>query len=180
MSTELTYLFDEDTNDLVSMDSIKRHELLSGIEDMGMIEAAASEIGLTLDMIADAIAADPRLEADIQIAQGKYKAAVLRRMAELAFQGSRKAVVGGKNRDVIIGQDEIPNDKALEIISRMQFADELAIVTRQRITAELKASGKDEVKADFSKLDRDDRKQLESLFKKAQKLVQKEDEKDGQ
>ena len=175
MTDDIAYLFQEDTGDLMAMDAVKRAELLNGIETLGMVQAAAAEIGLTLSMVGDALSQDPRLEADIEIAMGKYKASVLRRMTHLAFEGSEKAIVGGKNKDEILGTDIVPNDKALDILSRMQFADELAIVTRQRIQAELKASGKDEVKADFSKLSREDRKQLEVLFSKAQKLVEHED-----
>lgn len=174
MTADLTYLYSEDSTDIVGMDAIKRAELLNGVEELGMIEAAASEIGLSMDMVADAIAQDPRLQADLAIAQGRYRASVLRRMRQLAFEGSEKAIVGGRNKDQILGTDVIPNDKALDIISRMQFADELAIVTRQRIKAELSPGAKDEVKADFSQLTREERKQMEGLFLKAQKVIEHE------
>lgn len=177
MSNDVTYLFDTETGDLSSIDSIKRHDLLAKVEETGMLGPSAAEVGLTLDMIADAIANDPRLETDIALAQGRYQASVLRRMRELAFEGSEKAIVGGKNKDEILGSDKIPNDTALKLIAQLQFGDELAIVTRQRLTAEVKTASKDQVSADFSLLPRKERRELEAIFKKAHDLTQKRDDK---
>lgn len=167
----LTYLHDTDSDDIAELSTVRRTELIGGIEELGMIEAAAAEIGLTMDMVADAIAQDPRLQADISIAIGKYRASVLRRLGHLAFRGSEKAIVGGRNKDQILGCDNIPNDKAMELISKMQFADELAIVTRQRIKAELTPGTSDEVKVDLSRLDRKRRKELDAIFREAQQLT---------
>ena len=131
MSEEVAYLFEEEPGDITVMDAVKRIDLLNGIEELGMVEAAAAEVGLTMPMLSDAVARDPRLKTDIALAQSRYKAQTLRRLRHLAFQGSEKAIPGGKNKDEIIGIDIIPNDKALELVARMQFADELAMVTRQ-------------------------------------------------
>ena len=176
MSDSILNIFDDDAEDLVTLDEAKRHELLAGIEELGMVEPAASEIGLTLDMVLDAVSMDPRLDVDIKLAIGRYKAGILRRTKELAFYGSKKMVLGGKNRDVDMGYDEIPNDKALELLSKMQFPDELAVVTKQRIRSEVKPiTGTQEVEFDWGKLEPADRKTLEGLFFKAKKLVEKKD-----
>lgn len=175
MSGDLTYLFDEEAGDITTMDAVKRVELLNGVEELGMIQPAAAEVGLTMEMVADAIAQDPRLQTDISLAQGRYKAGVLRRLRHLAEEGSLKAIVGGKNKDEILGNDVIPNDKAMDILSRMQFADELAIVTRQRIKAELASGTTDELKVDLSRLDREDRKAMDTLFRKARDAIKQEE-----
>lgn len=176
MSTDIYQLFDEDTNDLVTLDDIKRAELLDGVEQLGMVEAAAAEIGLTLDDVINAVDMDPRLETDINIAKGKYKASILRRMSHLAFEGSPKHVFAGKNRDIPY-QDIIPNDKAMELVAKMQFSDELALVTRQRITADVKESGRPQVGLDVSLLPRKDREKFDDLMKKAHDLSRKKEDK---
>lgn len=176
MPSDLAYLFEDDkTSDLVGFDSLKRTELLSRVEELGMIEAAAAEIGLTIEAVRDAMAADSRLDADLRLAVGRYKASVLRRITDLAFNGSKRAIVGGKNRDIILGADDVPSDKAMELISKMQFSNELATVSRQRITADVTTTEtKRGKKTDFSALSREDRKEVEVLFKRAQKILEKE------
>ena len=171
MSQELTYLFDENTSGDVEFSEVKRAELLEAIEEIGAVAPAAAEVGLTIDMLVSVVNRDPRLEADIALAGEKYRARLLRRMQDLAFNGTPKMVVGGKNRDIPIGEDIIPNDKALELLAKMKFADDLAIVTRQRISQEVNLRGsKDEVQADFDQLTREERKQMAELMRKAKKI----------
>ena len=184
---DIAYLFEEETADVVVFSDQQRHDLLGGIEQIGMPSAAAAELGITQDMLNDAMKLDSRLAGDIELAVGRYRANILRRTAELAFEGSTKAIVGGKNKDDIIGHDVIPNDTALKIITQMHFADDLAQVTRQRLTVSPVEQGGDSFKADFSKLERSDRRQLERLIKKAKNLTEKdaeekmkEREKDGE
>lgn len=170
---DYSYFFDPDSNDIVEITEQKKAELIGAVEELGMLEAAASEVGLTVTMIQEAATRDPRLVVDLELAKGRYKASILRRLSHLAFNGFEKAIVGGRNRDEILGTDVIPSDKALELLARMQFADELAIVTRQKIKAEMtaKALKSDQIQPDVSKLSRSERKILDGLMDRMLKVV---------
>jgi hypothetical protein len=181
-AADIAYLWDSDANDLVGLDAVKRAEFLGFVEELGMVEPAGAMVGLTIADIQNAMEGDSRLQTDILLAVGRYKANFLRRMNHLAFEGSEKMVVGGKDRNIPIGVDVIPNDAALKLLAQMKFGDDLAIVTRQRIEAEMKPSGSDQVQADFSQLTGDERKDMARLMKKAQKQkkLMKEVKPDGE
>lgn len=170
----MAYLFDEEPSDISTFSELQRTDLIQGIEQIGSVIAAAAEIGITKAMLQDAISQDPRLAADIELATGRYQANILRRTADLAYNGSRKAVVGGKDKE-IVGYDEVPNDTALKLITQMHFADELATVTRQRLTVTPVDATAGQAQMDVSLLDREERKQLAKILHKAKKNVDKVD-----
>ena len=167
MSSEIVVLESEDDDALiVGIDHLKKLELLAFIEEIGDVPSACAQLNITATMLHQAREYDSDLDSEIELAKGRYRASLLRRLQDLALNGWRKAIVGGKGRDVIVGYDEMPSDKAMEILARMHFADEMAMVTRQRITkTDLPAQAA--MTANFDNLDKKDRRDLERLIKKA-------------
>lgn len=183
MASEIEYVFPEDEDGQLvelSLSDIQRASLLDAVLEIGDIYAAAATIGVTRSVLAKAKTEDPTLEDDLEIAIGRYKATILRRLQSLALQGWEKAIIGGRHKDEIIGTDTIPSDKAMELLAKMHFADEMALVTRQRIQRQELPAGT-AAKVNFDQLSRTERRQLEVLMRKAvegppKKLSAEEDE----
>lgn len=167
MSKDIAHLFEPSENPIAVLDEVTRTYLLGQIEDIGGVEEACAMANITPSQYADALAADPMLETDVQMSQARYRADLLRRMKHLALEGYEKSIVGGKEKDTILGHDVVPEPKAMELLAKIHFADALAIVTRQRIT-KTDVSAQDSVKADFSSLGAKDRKDLERILMKTQ------------
>ena len=168
--SDLAYLFQKREFDLVtSIDESLKHDLLCGIESIGKVEAAAAELGITSAVVKKEMKNDRRFAADVQLARNRYKANLLRRMTDLAFNGSEVAIVGGRNRDQILGYNKVPDQKALELVARMNFSEELT--NRHQVHADV-TTDQGSVVTDFSVLDRESRKEVEHLFRRAQKILE--------
>ena len=169
MMQEIEYVFpDDDEGRLIepTLSEIRKNDLIEAVMTIGDIYAAAADIGITRSTLTKAKEEDPSLEDDLEIAVGRYKATILRRLQSLALNGWEKAVLGGRNKDQVVATDTIPSDKAMELLAKMHFADEMALVTRQRIQKQEIPAGS-AAKVNFDQLTRTERRQLEVLMRKA-------------
>jgi hypothetical protein len=146
---------------------VLRQQLIDMIEMVGNVEDACAEVGITQAKLQDELEMDPTFHDCLELAIGRFRSRARRRVTELALHGYTVPVIGGKDRDIVVAEQTIPDPKALQILAQMHFNKDMAQYTKAHVIEERRSDAHAPPKFDSAKLSREERAQLDALLHKA-------------